>query len=332
MTSCRSAGPPAATALAGLGNNGGMLSPAPPASGPAHRRRRLPVPAALGLALWLIAAPLQAALQEEVLRVPVQVHNAYGKAVAQDIVVTVFRDDALSGPYPLLLLNHGRAPEAAERAAMGRARYGAVARWFTRLGFLVAVPTRLGYGETGGEDLEDTGSCQRKRYAPGYAAAADQTLQVLDALRRRSDVQPDRAVVAGQSFGGATAVAVAARNPAGVQATLNFAGGGGGNPKTMAMNPCDPAQLQRLFAGYGETARTPSLWVYSENDQFFGPALPPAWFEAFRAAGGVGEFQHFGPNGDDGHSLFTRAPPVWQPRVRAFLQAHGALPPAAPGP
>lgn len=275
---------------------------------------------ALGLAG---AGVSQAKLVEEVIRVPVKVLNGYGKEVAQDIVVTLFHDDALPKPYPVLVLGHGRAPDAPGRAALGRVKYSANSRWLTRLGFLVAVPTRIGYGESGGEDVEDTGDCQRKNYPPGYAAAAAQTLQVLDAVRQRRDVARDRTVVLGQSFGGATSIAVAALNPEGIQATINFAGGGGGNPKTKPQDPCAPAMLERMFAAYGKTARIPTLWIYTENDMYFGPKLPKQWFDAFKAAGGTGDYMLFPAHGDDGHPFFTRAPELWQPAVLGFLRAHG---------
>jgi dienelactone hydrolase len=278
----------------------------------------------LGLALGLAAAGLaQARLVEQQFDLPVRVADAYGKVFEQPIKVTVFFDDARPAPRPLLLLNHGRAAEAAERAKMGRARYGDASRWLAAQGFVVAVPTRIGYGVSGGEDLEFTGACNAKRYEPGYAAAVEQSLAVLQAMRARPDVLPDRTVVMGQSFGGAVAVALAARAPSGVVAAINFAGGGGGNPKTQPQRPCGTPQLERLFAGYGQTARLPMLWVYTENDMFFGPELPREWFAAYKAAGGVGEFRQLPPHGDDGHALFTRAPETWQPLVAEFLRRQG---------
>jgi pimeloyl-ACP methyl ester carboxylesterase len=270
------------------------------------------------------AAPVSSAkIVEELIRVPVTVSNIYGKEVSQDILVTIFYDDRSARPLPVLILNHGRAAEAQDRASMGRAKYTANSSWFARLGFLVAIPTRIGYGESGGEDVEDSGNCGRKRYPPAYKAAVTQSLAVLDALRRRADTSKDRTVVVGQSFGGATAVAIAADNPAGVQAAINFAGGGGGNPKTRPADPCDPRQLKQMFETYGSTARTPTLWIYSENDRYFGPILPREWFDAFHSAGGKGEFIGFPPDGDDGHSLFTRNPSAWQPKVLEFLRRNG---------
>ena len=276
-----------------------------------------------GIAALVVGLPAAARLVEEPFELPVEVLDAYGKTIARPITVTLFRDDARSSPQPLAVLNHGRAADAAERAALGRARISDTARWLVQQGFVVAVPTRIGYGVTGGEDVEDTGSCSSKRYAPGFAAAAQQTVAVLAALQRRSDVAPDRALVIGQSFGGMTSVAVAAQAPPGVVAAINFAGGGGGNPKTQPGRPCAPHLLERLAADYGASARLPMLWVYTENDLYFGATYPRVWFEAYRKAGGNAEFVQFPTTGADGHRLFVDHPDVWRPTVAAFLRRQG---------
>jgi len=276
-------------------------------------------------AFLMLGDPAAARLIEENLRVPVTIGSANGELVAREIVVTVFHDDTMPRPYPLLVLNHGRAVDAASRSALGRARFSVASRWFAARGFMVAVPTRIGYGVTGGPDIENSGPCNSKNYQPAYAGSTDLTLQVIAALRRRRDVAQDRTVVVGQSFGGMTSITLAARNPPGIQAFINFAGGGGGNPKDRPQKPCAPQLLERMFAGYGKTARAPTLWIYTENDRYFGPAHPRAWFDAFRAAGGKGEFHQFPPSGDDGHRLFTDAPQSWQPVVLTFLNANGYI-------
>ena len=260
---------------------------------------------------------------EEQIELPVSVQDAYGKRIEHRIAVTLFSDDAVAGPKPVIVINHGRAGEATERAAMGRARYAEASRWFARQGFIVALPTRLGYGVSGGEDVEDTGACNRKNYPPGYAAAAAQVIATLDAVRARPDAAKDRSVVLGQSYGGATVIAVAARMPPGVVAAINFAGGGGGDPKARPRQPCSPPQLERLFAGYGATARMPTLWIYAENDLYWGPSLPRSWFDAYRAAGGVGEFVQVPPHGEDGHQFFGRFVDAWKPTGAGFLRKQG---------
>ena len=276
--------------------------------------------------LLVVMAPLVGWAQpkpfEDIHRVPVEVVDAYGKTIKQEIVVTLFKGWG-SAPRPLLLLNHGRATDAQGRAALGRARYSDAAAYFAQRGFIVAVPTRVGYGVSGGEDIENTGACGESQFEPGFEAAAQVSLQVLTWLRQRSDVNPDRIVVAGQSRGGAISLALAAKNPAGVVAAINFAGGAGGNPKTRPGQPCDAHLMKRMLAGFGEKVRMPTLWIYAENDLFMGSAPPREWFEAFQSAGGRGEFVPFPPHGEDGHNLFARGRDVWQPRVDEFLKSLG---------
>ena len=280
--------------------------------------------AAWGLAVWLAHSTVAlATLVEEQHWVPVKVRDSHDHDIEQKIMVTVFHDSDATKPYPLVVLDHGRAVSAQDRAALGRAKYSVASSWLTQLGFMVAVPTRIGYGVTGGPDVEYTGECSNKYYPPGYAAAAAQTLQALEFARTLPGADKARAVVMGQSFGGATAIAVAAMNPPGVQLAINFAGGGGGDPKGRPQNPCGQSPLKSLFAGYGKTARIPTLWIYTENDMFFGPKLPKAWFDAFKAEGGTGEYALYPPVGENGHGFFTLAPDSWKPRVLEFLRVNG---------
>ncbi|MDB5941364.1 MAG: dienelactone hydrolase [Ramlibacter sp.] len=284
------------------------------------RTPSFPRHAAISL-LLVAAASAQARLHEEQLDLAVKVSDGYGKPIEQTIKVTVFFDDDNPTPAPILVLNHGRAADAQDRVKVGRARFVDASRFLVKRGFIVALPTRIGYGVTGGEDVENSGVCERKNYLPGYAAAARQTLAVLDAVRQRPDAAKDRAVVMGQSYGGAIAVTVASLNPPGVQAAINFAGGGGGNPKTQPQRPCAPQALERMFGGYGKTAQVPMLWVYTENDMYFGPVLPREWHQAFSAAGGKAQFVQFPTQAEDGHLLFSRHPELWQPAVAQFLDS-----------
>lgn len=283
---------------------------------------RLRAAAAL-LAACAAAGAARAAVVEEMLDVPVQVSDAYGKRIEQPIKVVVFDDDARPGPKPVIVINHGRAPQAADRAAMGRARFADISRWFARAGFVVAVPTRIGYGASGGEDIEDSGACGRKNFAPGFLAAAQQAVAVLQAVRERPDAARDRGVILGQSYGGATTVAAASLNPPGVVAAINFAGGSGGDPKNRPQRPCGPQLVERTYAKFGATARVPMLWVYTENDRYWGAQIPHEWFEAFQAAGGNARFVQMPPHGEDGHQLFARFPEAWKPAVAAFLREQG---------
>jgi hypothetical protein len=55
---------------------------------------------------------------------------------------------------------------------------------------------------------------------------------------------------------------------------------------------------------FGKTARTPMLWIYTENDSYFAPSIARAMYHSFTSAGGVADFEQPGPYGTDGHRLF----------------------------
>ncbi|MBX9903166.1 MAG: alpha/beta hydrolase [Burkholderiales bacterium] len=268
-----------------------------------------------------MASAIAADLDERIIRLPVQIRDATGAALAQDIVVTVFEERGRAS-YPLLVLNHGRP--VSDRASLRRVRYEQAARFFASLGFSVWVPTRVGYGVSGtAVDAEYAGSCANRNFARSFGIAADQVQQVIDHARREPRIDARRIVIAGQSYGGATSIAVAARKLPGVVAAINFAGGGGGNPETRPGEPCSASIATATFGGYGHNTRVPTLWIYTENDLYFSPRHTEAWFAAFRANGGTGTFMLLPAFGDNGHRLFTRGFDIWAPLVRDFLAQQG---------
>jgi dienelactone hydrolase len=269
------------------------------------RRLALPVAALLtALGLALVAAPataqplpedrLAADLREEVRRLDVTVKDLYGREEKRSIALTVFRP-AGPGPFPLAILSHGRATND-RRGEQGRQRFELQARWLVDKGFAVLVPTRVGYGDTYGDfDPEDSGPCNTKRYEPMAQAAADQVLAALAHARTQRDIDAARWIKLGVSVGGLTTLAVASRNPPGLVAAINFAGGAGGNPEERPGNPCSPAALERLWRTQAATAPVPTLWIYWTHDRYWGEQIPRRWAEAWKEGGGQVEFQHLGP-------------------------------------
>ncbi len=265
----------------------------------------------------LLATPLvHAAVVEEVAKVPVAIRDAAGRPVERDLVVTILRDDDRPRA-PLLVLSHGRGPD---RETMGRARFPLVARFFVDEGYLVVMPTRIGYGDTGGPDVETRGrGCANADFGAGFRVAADEVQQVIDWAVRRDDVEPMRIVAAGVSYGGATTLALAARNPPGLLAAINFSGGSGGDKDRRPRDPCNPDNVGETYAEFGRTTHVPELWMYASNDLLWGADIPKRWFARFREGGAPATFIAFGPVGDDGHALMNRGLRLWRADVRRFL-------------
>lgn len=276
------------------------------------------------------AAPARLAtdIREAVVRVPVSVENHIGRTVQADLIVTTFRP-AGQGPFPLVVLNHGRPVYEQERAAMKRQRLESAARFFVRKGFAVAVPTRIGYGELASVgDPESSIRCDTPRYETAAAAAAAQVAAVVRFMQSAADIDARRVVLAGQSLGGFATMAATGERLPGVVAAIDFAGGHGGSPDLHSGEPCRPDELTRRFADFGRRAAegghpVPTLWVFTENDRFIAPRFQERWSAAYREAGGLAQTRLMPAFGEDGHSLFVKGNDLWQPIVDDFLKPLG---------
>ena len=115
----------------------------------------------------------------------------------------------------------------------------------------------------------------------------------------------------------------AAQRPLGVLGVMNFAGGSGGDPKERPGNPCNIQRLAGIFSDLGKRSTIPTMWLYSENDQLWGPTHPLEWNKLYVVAGGKAEFVKLPAFGEDGHNSFTRNPEAWKPAFEGFLDTIG---------
>ncbi len=281
---------------------------------------------ALGLCLAAFACASGAAeFTRDIVAIPI------ADAAVSRMVAGVFRP-AGDGPFPVLVYSHGRAGTPLERSrtrvpdARGYVRY-----WLAK-GFAVVAPIRPGYGETGGSDREDSGvrydifgNCWgRPEFMRSASAAAEAVQATLAWLRHEPWADARHVVLAGASMGGLASIASAATNPDGVIAYINFSGGTGGSGTRAPEQSCGSAQMQDVMAAYGRTTHVPSLWLYAENDRYWGAEWPRAWHHAYAAAGEPTRFVMTPPVPDsDGHQLLARGARLWRPDVDRFLSELG---------
>ncbi|MGY4405182.1 invasion associated locus B family protein [Bradyrhizobium sp. USDA 3315] len=237
------------------------------------------------------------------------------------------------GPFPLVIMNHGIALGVQERTMFPALEYRAAAQWFASRGYFVISPMRYGassldYKDQGifGSVFAHVGSCDNPNFrGPGLAIA---TLNewVIDYMSKKKIVQPGRVVVVGQSGGGWGSIALASRNPSSVHAIITFAAGRGGRVDGKPNNNCAPDKLVAATGEFGQTARVPMLWIYVENDSYFGPGLAKRMHDAFVVAGGNAEYRMLPAFGSDGHFMIDApdAVPIWSPLVSQFLERHSA--------
>jgi dienelactone hydrolase len=227
------------------------------------------------------------------------------------------------GRYPLILINHGAPRDASRRPEMTPLEFLLPAIEFARRGWAAVIVMRRGYGDSGGAFAEDKGRCADPNYLRAGAAGAADLKAAIGFLAKRPDIQPSRILSVGRSAGGFATVALTAEPPPGLVAGMSFAGGRGSDvPDTV----CREDKLIAAFNEFGKRSRLPMLWVYAENDHYFGPAVADKFREAFTRAGGHVDFTRAQPFGNDGHSLFSAAGiPRWAPMVDDFLKSQNLI-------
>ena len=287
---------------------------------------------AAAAALWLLVClgagaqtltehPLALDLREEIVHWPVALQDASGRRFSKDLVLTVFKPSG-AGPFPVLVLNHGRAPTPQARAAQTRARFERVSRFWVAQGFAVILPSRVGYGpNSDGFDPEFTGPCNKPNHAVMAKATSDQVLAAIAYASTQADLDTAHWWVAGQSVGGLTAIATVARQPPGLLGGINFSGGTGGNPDLRPGQPCGAEALADVWQQQAAQSRVPMLWLYWENDRFWGDTIPQRWHAAWQQGGGHAEFHLLPPVGQDGHNGMNLDMAHWTPIALRFIQS-----------
>ncbi|MEK0427725.1 MAG: hypothetical protein RL001_252 [Pseudomonadota bacterium] len=254
------------------------------------------------------ADSLDPSVNEQVIMLPVITNGS-----KLSFQTTIFRPPG-EGPFPLLLMNHGK--DRGNPAKQARDRFLALSREFVKLGYAVAVPMRKGFAASGGT-YRDFGC----NMTDNSRQQADDVESALKALVQQPWVDKDRIIVAGQSYGGLATIAFGARNFPGVRGLLNFAGGlrvDGGS--------CDwMSSLITAFSRYGAQTTLPSLWFYGENDSYFAHPLAETLHQAYQAAGGSSQLIAYEKFKNDAHGMVGSRDGVriWMPETERFLKRVG---------
>ena len=251
--------------------------------------------------------PVNFRMNEQIILIPA------GPDKRASLQTTVFRPNG-PGPFPLLVINHGK--EAGDPRRQRRDRFVFMATAFVKRGYAVMVPMRQGFADSTGT-YADFG-CNMT--ANGQAQAAD----VLDAVsfaRDQTWIDPERIIIAGQSYGGLATIALGTQYVPGVRGLINFAGGLRNDGKH-----CDwRAELVRAFGTYGDSNKIPSLWLYGINDSLFAPALVSRMHTAFVSSGGQARLHEFAAFKRDSHGILASrdGEKIWWHEAERFLKQVG---------
>jgi len=235
---------------------------------------------------------------------------------------------AEGGKARLAILNHGSPAKASDRPTQNIGSCNSEpAQWMLGHGFAVVYAQRRGYGKTGGAWAEGYGSCNNPDYVRAGRETARDIAAIVDFAVKQPGVRPDGVVVEGVSAGGWGTIAYNAQPHPKVIAIINMAGGRGGHQGEDSDENCGPDKLAEAAGVFGKTASTPMLWIYAQNDSFFGPDIARSMYQAYAKAGGKAEFHPVGEHDEEGHTLWSDegGSQVWGPLVEAYLRKRGAL-------
>jgi dienelactone hydrolase len=230
-------------------------------------------------------------------------------------------------PARVVVIAHGSPPSPSARPGMAPVACDREAvRWFLDRGFVVVAAMRRGYGATGGTWAEGFGRCDAADYFASGLETTRDIAATVDYAATLPFARPQGMVLVGQSAGGWGSIAYNAMPHPRVTAFVNMAGGRGGHYENQPGMNCRPELLADAAGRFARTATTPMLWIYTENDSFFAPAIAAAMYAAYAQNGGKAEFEQLGPFGQDGHNLFFGGggSQIWGPLVERYLVSRPA--------
>jgi len=220
--------------------------------------------------------------------------------------------------YPVVIISHGTAVDPYTRTH-DRFDYVYASEYFLKKGFVVVVPMRRGYAGSDGASIADSiGSCNHPDYSSSAREASRDIASIVSYVKGLPYADTQRILLVGTSTGGFASLATASLNIEGVIGVINFAGGHGGLSRSEPYgHACNEQRLIEVMGSFGK-AMVPTLWIYSEDDPFFGPELAQEMFEYYVRNGGKGKLVIAPPFG---HALLSRVEGrnIWAPYGDDFL-------------
>ena len=265
----------------------------------------------------------------QIAQIPMKGAGVFGRTL--ELYTEVFKPGG-PGPFPVLIYAHGRSGTQQERSAMSEIIPRSYLQFWIKRGFAVVASARPGYGRTGGIDREipghswsSAGACQGTPNPEQVAKIAGAAVEAtISWLRDQPWANNAKLILSGNSVGGLTMVSLGATDQQGVVGYINFAGGIAGNPGLSPGKSCAPEIVRDAYFKYGKSTRIPNLWIYAENDLFWGSETPKTWHAAFAAGGSSTKLVTTPPvHGKDGHDLIFVGQSLWTEPVDEFLKQNG---------
>jgi len=273
----------------------------------------------LSLIILLVASVSAFGMLTEDLMIPTEGKGLFGTTTYR-LASYIHKPDDFDPEkkYPVVIISHGTSVDPYTRTH-NRFDFTHASEYFLKKGFVVVVPMRRGYAGSDGATIADSiGSCSHPDYSSSAREASRDIAAIISYVKGLPYADTESILLVGTSTGGFASLATASLNIEGVVGVINFAGGNGGlSPREPYGRACNEHRLIEVMGSFGK-AKVPALWIYSEDDPFFGPQLAQAMFEDYVSNGGKGKLVIAPPFG---HALLSRVEgrDIWAPHGDEFL-------------
>jgi carboxymethylenebutenolidase len=216
------------------------------------------------------------------------------------------------GPFPAVLWNHGSEKRPGWLPEL--------APLFLDKGYVLFIPHRRGQGRSPGEYVMDL--LDRANQSGGPPARSRKLVELMELhledqiaalvyLKNLPEVDPQRMVVAGCSFGGIQTVLMAEKG-LGLRAAVDFAGA--------AQNWQHSPELRERMIRAVRHAQMPIFFSQAKNDYDVSPSRDlAAEMEKWARPHAIQIFPSFGKSNQDAHEFCIHGGDLWAPQVFSFL-------------
>jgi dienelactone hydrolase len=217
-----------------------------------------------------------------------------------------------NGPFPAVLWNHGSERRPGWLPDL--------APFFLANGYILFIPHRRGQGRSPGDYVMDV--LERANQSGGSQARNKKLVELmelhlqdqiaaLEYLKSVPEVDPQRIVVAGCSFGGIQTVLMAEKG-LGLRAAVDFAGA--------AQNWQHSSDLRVRMTSAVQHAQMPIFFIQAKNDYDLAPSRDlAAVMEKSSRPHTLQIFPSFGKTAQEAHEFCIHGSGIWGPQVLQFF-------------
>jgi len=219
-----------------------------------------------------------------------------------------------SGPFPLVILNHGSCFRSDCDATF---KWTWMGKFYDQYNFVALAPMRRGRGKSEGSYAEPD-SCGPGDQDHGLSNAIEDMDSIVAYAKTLPFVDLSKIVLLGVSRGGLLSLIYANKRPElAVVGTVSFVGG-------WTSDECDPVFNHSQFTELGKSSgkRAPSLWIYGENDRLWSNQSIDSYVRAFDKGDGKLTFRLHPVPGGDGHRI-PQFSNLWESDLHQFMSQIG---------